>query len=192
MDSELTAREVDAYLSSYSDGLVDLFVGLAVVWIGVAWLWIEPLAGLAGIFPAVLVPVVPLVRRRLVEPRAGYVRWSAPRRRWERDQLSRLLWLGVGAFALGSAGFAIVSDGMESAAAGLPAMLLAIPAFVLGIASGLRRLLAYGAVLVTGGALTILFERDPGADLLAAGIVVLVTGAVLWTRFTRTHPVRDA
>ncbi|MCP4249254.1 MAG: hypothetical protein GY778_19595, partial [bacterium] len=80
---DLDTLEHASYRATYSDGIIDLFVGASLLWIGAAWIWLPDLAGIAGIFPAVFVSSVLVVRKRFVEARTGYVKWSAPRRRWE-------------------------------------------------------------------------------------------------------------
>ena len=42
---DIRELEQAAYRTSYSDGIVDVFVGLSLVWIGVAWIWLDDLAG---------------------------------------------------------------------------------------------------------------------------------------------------
>jgi len=77
--TNLEHLEGEAYQDSFSDGLVDVFLGLGLAVIGVTWLWLEPVAGLAGVFAAAIAGILVPVRRRIVEPRVGYVRWTAPR-----------------------------------------------------------------------------------------------------------------
>ncbi len=195
--TNLEDLEGEAYQDSFSDGLIDLFVGLGIAVVGMTWLWLEPVAGLGAVFAAAVAWALPPIRRRIVEPRIGYVRWTAPRLKWERKQLRLLFWLGaVALLAGGAAALAVVrGDGVTSGdrnvVAGLPAILLGIGAFVLGATSGLKRLWGYGAVLVSAAAVTILIEAGPGGSLLAAGAVVGVVGVVLLSRFLRAHPVRD-
>ena len=193
---KLEDLESEAYQDSFSDGLVDLFVGLGVAVVGTTWLLFESVAGVAGVFAAAVAWALPPVRRRIVEPRIGYVRWTAPRLKWERKQLRLLFWLGaVALLAGGAAALAVVrGDGITSGdrnvVAGLPSILLAIGAFVLAATSGFKRLWGYGAVLVSAAAVTILIEAGPGGSLLAAGASIGVVGLVLLGRFLRAHPVR--
>jgi len=193
-DTDLQSLEEAAYTESYSDGLVDVFIGLSVVWIGVAWQWIDSLAGLAGVFPAVLGPALAPLRRRIVEARAGFVSWSLPRRQWERRQLWALFSLGVAALLVGIGVYVSVADEFDfgSLVAGLPAILLAIPALLLGFASGMRRLLGYGVVLFLAGAATVVADADPGIPLLVGGAVILASGISLFSRFVRANPRVDA
>ncbi len=195
--TNLEDLEGEAYQDSFSDGLIDLFVGLGIAVVGMTWLWLEPVAGLGGVFAAAVAWALPPIRRRIVEPRIGYVRWTAPRLKWERKQLRLLFWLGAAALLVGgAAALAVVrGDGVTSGdrnvVAGLPAILLAIGAFVLAATSGFKRLWGYGAVLVSAAAVTILIEAGPGGSLLAAGAAIGVVGVVLLSRFLRVNPVRD-
>ena len=194
--TKLEDFEGEAYRDSFSDGLVDLFIGVGLALIGITWLWLEPVAGLGAVFAAAVAWALPPIRRRIVEPRIGYVRWTAPRLKWERKQLRLLFWLGaVALLAGGAAALAVVrGDGITSGdrnvVAGLPSILLAIGAFVLAATSGFKRLWGYGAVLVSAAAVTILIEAGPGGSLLAAGASIGVVGIVLLGRFLRAHPVR--
>ena len=112
---DATSLERAAYRSRWDDGLIDLFVGLSLLWIGVAWMWIEPLAGVAGVFPAVAVVPFITFRNRFIEERAGYVRFSEQRRRWERRNLLALVALGVLCFVGGIGAFIAVSGGGSAA-----------------------------------------------------------------------------
>ena len=190
-DTDLDRLETNAYRESFSDGVVDLFAGSSLIWIGACWLWLEAIAPLAAILPAALAPTLIPLRQRLIASRAGYVRWAAPRRTWERRQLAGLLALGIGALGAGAALSAfrgqwegLVDAGSLSAA--IPAVLITIPVIVLAAASGLRRLWGYAAVLLVTSAATIVVSPQPGWPLLAGGIAMLLTGAVLVARFLRT------
>ncbi|MEE9581506.1 MAG: hypothetical protein V3W36_01085 [Acidimicrobiia bacterium] len=194
--TNLEDLEGEAYQDSFSDGLLDLFVGLGIAVVGMTWLWLEPVAGLGGVFAAAVAWALPPIRRRIVEPRIGYVRWTPPRLKWEHKQLRLLFWLlAVALLVGGAAALAVVrGDGVSgdrNVVAGLPAILLAIGAFVLAATSGFKRLWGYGAVLVSAAAVTIIIKAGPGGSLLAAGAAVGVVGVVLLSRFLRAHPVRD-
>ena len=189
--------EREAYQDSYSDGLIDLFIGLGLAAIGALWLWMESVAGLAGAFAAAVTWALVPIRRRIVEPRIGYVRWTAPRLKWERKQLTLLLVLGTVALIVG-VGLVLdiasgddITRGDRNVVAGLPAILLAISAFVLAATSGFKRLWGYGTLLLSAAAVTILIEVDPGGSLLTAGAAIGVVGLVLLGRFLRANPRRD-
>jgi len=194
--TNLEDLESEAYQESFSDGLMDLAVGLALAVIGAIWLWFEGQAGLAGAVGALVAWALVPIRRRVVEPRLGYVRWTAPRLKWERSQLKLLFWLGTVALlsgialaqAMGDADRAAVSD--RNFVAGLPAILLAVGAFVLAATSGFRRLWFYGVALIGAGVVTIIIEAGPGGSLFTAGTAIGAFSVALLVRFLRAHPVR--
>lgn len=196
---ELEALERTAYRQSYSDGIVDIFVGASLAWIGIAWIWLPDLAGLAGIFPAVLVTAMLEGRKRLVESRVGYVKWSEPRRRWERRNLVFALLAGVALFALGVGVFVVAGSRAEGTGIlgplgpGILAWLLALLAIGLAFLMSTGRMLLYAAVLAIGGAVAAGADANPGWPLLPAGIVIAATGVAMLSAFLRgTHPMEAA
>jgi hypothetical protein len=171
--------------------VIDFFFGISLAWIGAAWIWLPNLAAIAGIFPAVMVTAVLAGRKRLVEERAGYVKWAEPRRRWERRNLwlaiaagVALLGLGVGLFAVESAGTKV----FESVGPAILAWLLAIMAIGVAFLISAWRMLAYAALLVVTGALAANQDANPGWPLLVAGIVITATGAAMLSMYLRRHP----
>ncbi len=186
--------ESEAYRDSYSDGLVDMFIGLGMALIGGTWLWFETQAGVVGGIAAVIAWALVPIRRRIVEPRIGYVRWTPPRLKWERKQKKLVFWILTAAILLGVA-FAQanvqgdeIPSGDRNVVAALPAFLLAIGAFVVAAKSHVRRLWGYGAVLLAAAAVTIALEAGPGGSLLGAGTTIGVSGVALFGRFLRLHP----
>lgn len=192
--SVLQSLESDAYRRAYSDGIIDLFVGVSLLWIGTAWIWLPDFAGLAGVLPAVFVPVAMATRKRVVEARVGYVRWSEPRRNKERRNMIGLLAAGVLLFFAGIAAFLIVDNSLVSEdvldliAPGLLAWLLAILALALAYAMEAWRFVVYGAALAVAGLVTALQEANPGWPLLAAGVVITITGLFMLVGFLRSNP----
>ncbi len=194
-NKDLETLERGAYRESYSDGIIDIFVGVSLVWLGVAFIWLRDYAGLAGILPAVFITPVLAGRKRFVESRGGYVKWSQTRRKWERRNLAVALSAGVVLLMIGVGVFVVVTQSSVDTNAlgvlgpGLMAWLLALGALVLGFLMATWRMFAYAAVLAVGGVLTVWADARPGWPLLAAGIVVTVTGTVMLARFLRHNPV---
>lgn len=185
--------EREAYQESFSDGLLDIFVGMSLVSVGVTWLWIQQLPGLAGVLPALLAGAILPIRRRLLAPRMGHVTWRAPRLRQERRQLGFLLVLVLAAALSGNGAIEAIREGgtQQGTGAGLPAFILAAGALAMAAMVGVRRLWAYGGVLAAAAAVTLLVEANPGGALLVSGSVIVCTGAVLLAGFLRNHPVRN-
>ena len=194
MTKNLDTLERDAYQASYSDGIIDVFVGLSLIWIGAAWIWLPDFAGLAGVLPAIFITPLLTARKQIVEKRAGYVKWSAPRRHWERRNLMAALAGGVMLFLMGVGAYVAVSgsggvDFMDAIGPGLLAFLLALMAIVLAFLMDAPRMFAYAAALVIAGVVASVADANPGWPLLAAGGVVTVVGAVMVARFVKANPV---
>lgn len=191
---DLETLERQAYLETYSDGTIDLYVGISLVWIGTAWIWLPDLAGLAGVFPAVFITSMLGARQRLLESRLGYVKWGEPRRRWERRNLYGLLAAGTAIFLIGIAAFLGMSDGPSFTldwVAALPAALLALVAIGLGAVMRVGRMVGHGTILATAAVATVAWELDPGWPLLVAGVAVTTTGSVMLARFLSRNPSMD-
>lgn len=183
-----TANPVEATLfhSYWDDGLLDLLGGLGLLGLGIAWAFDLPLVGVA--LPAILIPLWEPLRRRIVEPRAGYVEFSRGRQASTNRGLLLTLASGAGVLALVLAVYALARDsatGLLGARAvqGLPATLVAVLAVLTGLLIGARRFALYGVVLVLAATGTILLEGGPAAPMMIGGVVVLVSGAALMSRF---------
>lgn len=195
--SVLQSLESDAYRRAYSDGIIDLFVGVSLLWIGLAWIWLPDFAGLAGVLPAVFVPVAMATRKRVVERRVGYVKWSEPRRNKERRNLIGLLGAGVLLFLAGIAAFLVVDgslvsdDVLDSVMPGLLAWLLAILALGLAYAMEAWRFVVYAAALGIAGVITAIQQANPGWPMLASGVVITITGLTMLIGFLRANPAPE-
>jgi hypothetical protein len=194
--TDLEQLETTAYRDSYSDGVVDLFAGLSLIWIGACWLWFEAIAPFAPILVAALSPTLIPIRRRLTESRAGYVRWAEPRRTWERRRLRSLAALGVATLVVVGAliAYRMLADGVIDVggfAAAIPAVLVAIPVVVIAVVTGLRRLWAYAFVIVVTALATVATNENPGWPLFVGGLAMLVTGIALFAEFRRSTPSGD-
>ena len=77
MNKSTNDVERKAFRSFWNDGLLDLMVGLVILLIGISW-W-QDIAVMGAIFPAVCASMWYPLRRRLVEPRMGYVEFSGSR-----------------------------------------------------------------------------------------------------------------
>ena len=156
-DQELQRLEREAYQHSFSDGVIDIFVGASLVWIGAVWIWLPDFAGLAGVLPAVFIATMLQARKRFLEPRIGYVRWAPPRRQWEQRNLAGLFAAGLGLFLLGIATFVLITrtsaegEVVSALAPGLLAWLLALVAVGLTFLMRVWRMVGYAAVLAVSG-----------------------------------------
>jgi hypothetical protein len=179
------------YQHYWDDGLLDIFSALGVFLIGVFWLRDLPPA--AAIVPALLVPAWQPTRRRLVEPRLGFVEFSDERERLNRRRLRLTLYLGIAAMIVALelyfARKALPAEPAMQLVAGLPAILLAAPAAVTAILIARPQFLVYAVVLLTAGFAGALSGWSPGAIMVAAGAGMFVIAATIFARFLHTNPV---
>ncbi len=185
------ALERGLYQHYWDDGLLDLFAALGVFLIGVFWLRDLPPA--AAIVPALLVPAWQPTRRRLVEPRLGFVEFSDQREQLNRRRLRLTLYLGIAAMIVALelyfARKALPAEPAVQLVAGLPAMLLALLATVTAILIASARFLVYAVVLLAAGVAGALSGWSPGAILVAAGAAMFAIAATIFARFLHTNPV---
>jgi len=182
-------KESDLFRAWWDDGLLDLFFGLGLLVIGIGWE--TPLGPLAVLHVPLWIALWGPLRRRLVEPRAGFVRFSQARRDRNARGL-RIAWmLGLVVFALALSA-ALGLRGLETRAAlaravvGLPAMLLAIGACIAGALTGTRRFFVYGFALAAGASVAVLLRTGPALPIVVAGAGVTAWAIVQVTRFVRS------
>jgi hypothetical protein len=188
MSAQSAPADAELFRTYWDEGLLDLLAGLGVLLAGVGWeTGLGPLAVIQA--PLWIVLWEPL-RRAIVEPRAGYVRFSTARRRRNARGLRGTVALGLGLFGLAvlatsfvDAGFAGLDEGRL--VAGLPAAIVAMGALLTGLMTGARRFLLYAALLLVLAALTVALGRGPALPLAVGGAVVLSVGAILLSRFLR-------
>lgn len=192
MDTTASPSPADrVYQAWWQDGSIDLFAGLTLCGISVAWLLDGVVFGAA--MPALGVPLWQAFRRRVVEPRLGHVQFAASRR--ERLRRGQLAMIAAGGAAL----LAILCTGLFAPGAlplTAPELAPALPAALVGSAALLSaamfqraRLALYAIPLVLAGGLVAWRDAEPGWALLAGGITVSLAGALLLVRFLRAFPV---
>jgi hypothetical protein len=200
VDASSNLEEVErrAYQSSYSDGIIDIFVGVSLLVIGAIWIWAEDYGAFAGMLPAVLAPSLLPLRKRVVEARGGYVRWSERRRRSERRNLWGAVAAGVAVLLLSGAAYFVAAgsggsrDVLADFGPGLLAFILALLSFIIGMLIEQGRFFGYAAVLAAGGVLAVIADSNPGWPMLGGGVVVSIVGLVMLARYLRDNPVADS
>lgn len=193
---DLNDIERKAYTSRWEDGLLDLFVGLAVTLVGIAWL--TPWGGLGGIAPVLLVPIWAPARRRWIEPRAGHVVFGAARRRREQMGAVGLAALGAATLALGVLAFVAWNRAggqtdlvLRTVIPALPGVLIGAGGVLAGLGFQAPRLITYGLLSVALAAAFTYAGLEPGVYLAVTGLAVTVAGAVRLAGWLRAHPVPD-
>jgi len=190
----LGEMERQSYRSRWRDGTLDLTGGLGVLAVGASWN--------AEIFWAVgfVVPILMgfwfVLRRRLVEPRIGRVRYRRARREAEKSGTRGSVLLGAGLLAAvlvfqlfqirGGGGFdAWTRDWIPA----LPCALLALMALVTAAMTSLGRFVLYAAVLLVTASVATPLGVEPGPQILMAGAIITLAGLVRFVRFLSRHPV---
>lgn len=185
--SRLERRLFQAY---WDDGLLDLFFGLGVAMLGACWAL--DLVAVGAAVPALLVPLWAPLRRTLVEPRMGLVRFSVAASGERRRSLLLIFWVGVGALVLFVALFWLAAPAgqrpLETLVAGLPAALLGLLAGFAAIALRLPRFLHYAGLFVVCGVVVAVVGAEPEVAMLAGAVPALLTGGWLLARLLATAP----
>jgi len=191
MNQSTGSLERRAFRSFWSDGLLDLMLGLAILAVGLSWWQGMPVFG--AVFPALCVSLWRPLRKRLVEPRMGYVEFTG-----ERDLKVRGFRFGLTAFFAGAVMLGAViamlwnREAIAQPAdwvAALPLLLVGIPVLLFALFTQCWRFVLYAAVTLLAGAQVVLQGDDPHLGLVASGIVVTICGVVVLGRFLARYPV---
>jgi hypothetical protein len=185
----LADLERRAWQSTFDDGLFDMLLGtmLLLNWLGT----IVPHNRLLYPFFFALAGAYVVVKRLVILPRAGVVRFAAPRRQRKLLSMGLLLMpllLGVVTVLVGSTNDA-AADWLRAHPVVFQA---AFPIMVLLVFSGLALLLEVPRIHVIGAVMALAFGldiwRDSAMGFLVGGVLVCLLGIVLFTRFLRRYP----
>lgn len=190
MDDATSVFERVAFRSFWDDGLLDLMVGLVILVVGLSW-W-QGIAVYGAVFPAVCASLWHPLRKRLVEPRMGYVEFSGDRELKARSFRHALVAFFAGTAMFGAALFIIfrgmATPGAASWIAGLPLLLIGIPLLFFAAFTSCWRFAVYAGIALLAGVDMVLQDLDPHVGLIASGTIILVSGIVMLARFLSRHP----
>jgi hypothetical protein len=180
--------ENDLFRSYWDDGLLDLLSGLAVLLTGFGWM--SPLGPFATIAAPLWTVLWAPLRSRIVEPRAGFVRFSCSRRQRTRRGLWGTFAGGLGALLVLAL---LVFVARERAMIGpvhhldqaLPAIIVAVVASLTSLLTGARRFFLYAVILLVAAGGTALLDGGPELPLIVAGLCATTVGAGLLVRFLK-------
>jgi hypothetical protein len=191
---ELKELEQRRYGATYTDGVIDIFVGVSLAWIGAMWLMLPDY--LFGAVALVAVSISPVMgrRKRFVEARTGYVKFTEPRRRRERRIYTAAGFLFAGFMLMARPLGSLQSEEIDWPVGpdSLIVWLLALIAVALGVFVEAKRLFAYAATLAAAGTLAVVLDTRFGWPLVVSGVVITVVGSVLMRRFVDRHPRVEA
>lgn len=191
MDPASIERKI--YQSFWNDGITDLAVGLGVTLVGFAWQ--VDVVALTLVIPVALLPLWILGRRRISEPRAGFVRFSTERgEKVHRTSVTASI-VGYGVLmAVGASYLVFRNSGaparwLEPVVAAIPMLVLAT-VFLLGrwVFDLPRRSAVYGVFALGVAAAGIALALPPGLQFVAVGLLIMLGGTGILWRFLRKNP----
>jgi hypothetical protein len=200
---DLKELERKAFRATFQDGLLDMFIGVAVV----AFAVIPLLEGLGDFWSAVaFLPIYGMAwlgfraaKRGLTLPRMGAIRPGPARRERVRKTMAAIA-VAIGVVAvLGLAVIALQQGGAALADWLFPALLGLLALTVFSVAAhllDLPRLYAYGVLVGLAAPVGEILYRRAGAShhgwpitFAIAGGTIFVAGVVMLLRFLRAYPV---
>ena len=188
---ELRKLEQQKYKATHSDGVLDAFVGLSLVLVGVVWIVVPSVLSVPTAIVAISISPVLAWRRHFIEDRTGYVVFTQPRRLWERKIYTTAAFLFGGFMLLARPLGSLQPEDIDWAIGpdSLVVWAVAAVALVLGVLTKLTRLFMYVLVLAAAGAVPVIIATDSfGLPLVMSGSVIAAVGSVLIGRFVTRHP----
>jgi hypothetical protein len=188
---DLKELEQRNYKATHSDGVIDVFVGMSMVVIGVTWIVIPNV--LSVVTAGVAISISPMLawRRRFIEDRTGYVMFTEPRRLWERRIYTTAAVLFSGFMLLARPLGSLQPEDIDWMVGpdSLVVWLVAAVLLLLGVQTKLTRLLVYSLVLTAAGTVPFVISTESfGWPLLISGAVIVAVGSALIGRFVIRHP----
>lgn len=179
--------ETRAYRSTLDDGLIDLFVGSAILVFGICM----TMGNFILMVPVYGLPILwPLIRKRWITPRMGYVRYSAGRTK-------ALRWGIYEAMAIGATTLLVVitiTYGIPwlrrySAAEHSIGVIWTLFLLTVVVAARIPRFALYSGIMFFGTVVGIASGLAPEAYVLGTGILVIAAGVAMLWRFARRNPI---
>ncbi|MFC2002129.1 hypothetical protein ACFLUZ_06500 [Chloroflexota bacterium] len=196
-DKDLKELEKKVFMSYFKDGLWDIYGALMLLGFGLAMVTGWDYLMLAF---AVLAVVLLLVRKWIVVPRLGQVKFSTERQTKTKRSILIAVVIGTFTMIIGVVFFMLsttnsmpewldiwMNDYFLAAFGGVLALLVMVAAYVVGV----WRYYIYAVLTFIAFVLaSILRPNDMEAiPILIAGGIILISGAVILMRFLRKYPL---
>ena len=187
---DLKKLEQQAFLSYHGDGIIDLFLGIVIIWVTVLLAIIpEFFIFLIGSFVALL-PAYTSAKKSFTVPRMGYVEFSASRQ-WN----TKVLFMGFNFLVIIGVILGMLAWLVPPITTFIVAYYLivlgvagAFMFFMTGIGTGIRRFYGYGFIVFVGFIVAHLLAFVFVLPLFTLGCLMIVYGGFLLYRFTRKYP----
>jgi hypothetical protein len=190
MDSpDLAALERRTYRESFDHGLIDILLGGYLVVLGLQLSFkLGPMGLVGGLMGGAAFPIGYALRKALVEPRIGYVKFSPARRsrvRWGPCIAAALMVaiILIGIWAIGRRAEFYLFPGF------FPAIVFALPIAVCGYFLEIQRMYLYGAMLVLERWLDAASGEPFEWMYWPSGLIIAAIGFVVLARFLRRYPL---
>ena len=204
MSVEIDLKEIErrANYATFQDGLMEIFMGLFLIFFGGAMATrgtIVPFVVFAILFAN---PILKRVKERYIYPRVGYVKLP-------QEDETEAKGIGIAAvifvvFLLSSLGIIIWIMGIDAGKdfwmtyilPPFTGFMMAIGPYWLGQTYGLVRGYIFSALFLILGITIPLFGVASGYEAVGLicsimGVITLTTGIILFTRFLRKHPAAE-
>ncbi|MCX5754443.1 MAG: hypothetical protein NTW97_12530 [Candidatus Krumholzibacteria bacterium] len=190
------AREMQRRASMYyGDGLLDIGIGIGLLFIGFAMIF--GFGALAGIYPALILPVAKSAKRSITAPRMHHLDFMPEPDAESRMRRSRavvavtlavLLAIGVLALLMSRMMPARIAVGLRANALVIIGSLLAALFIAIAWGSSTKRLRGYAGIAVLVLVCGYWFGLSTAWYLMIIGSIVGANGAVVLSRFIRDYP----
>jgi hypothetical protein len=179
----------------YEDGLFDIGIGIGLLFLGLVMIF--GLGALAGVYMAVLFPVVKSAKRSITVPRMHHLDFVPE---FENDSKSLrikavvvvsmavLFAIGVLAFFMSRMIPASISAGLRANANVIFGVMLAALFVFMAWGTAMKRLRVYAALAVFALVFGYWFDLSPSLYLMILGAVIAIWGGNVLSHFVHTYP----
>ncbi|MFX1476332.1 MAG: hypothetical protein ACFFCO_12775 [Promethearchaeota archaeon] len=192
MSEEIDLKEIErkAYLSYHQDGLIDVFIGLAALFLA-TFLWLAPdmLIFIMGtMFMWTLLYIA--AKKSVTVPRLGYVEFSKERNTKTSVILLYIVVLNIVSLVISWWGWLNPSMFLIIEAHGFLVVGAAVASIfvVVAYSSGIHRFYAYGVVTLLAFSVSHFLVLPFYLPILSLGLVMAVAGMLMLYLFIRKYP----
>lgn len=196
MSEEIDLKEIEskAYLSYHNDGLVDLFIGLAAVYLASVFYFLPNIYYLFMGTSIIWMLFYMGAKKALTVPRLGYVEFSSERKTKTFLIIFYILFLNIVSFVLAMYAWFDPTIFLIIEANGLFVIGVVVSSIfiVAAYGTGIKRFYIYGLVTFVAFSICQVFLLHIFLPVLCLGLVMVVAGIVLLFQFLRKYPKQSS